>query len=312
MPISKIKNLEIVSLADGFYMRIPKFYFKFDSNQIDISFEPKEGYAKHRAFDVSGNFYIPVYAGSLEGSKIVYKPNKEPAQMGPKDSRSNGSLNSIGINKAVDIIDYCLDAGGHCMTIFEVSAINMLEYFLYQSDSRKYYPVNGSSDYKKILPKTGTFKSPLGLYDIEATLWCYVTGLIRPADNSKYLMFKEGVNPEDVTSFKAYNDLSLYKEYHNDILANTMRYIEYRGPTDNFTTVDDCQMWLPSYNENFYKVQTLLTTDGVFSYHRSNMFVKVFGCYDAVEGKGSFTKDLFSYDEDNWYNSTFRMVRYEI
>lgn len=300
-------NLRTINYTDGVYLEIPKFWYKFDSNNVDVTFEPEEGYIKHKAFDVYDQFYVPLYLPSLVNSNsdsLVYVEGKKPAQMG-----KGLELNSIGILEAKDIIDYCLEQDGHCMTIFEVSAINILEYYLHQQKNLKYFPVNGLLGYDKVLRKTGTFKSMLGLYDMESMLWQYATGLIRPQSNDKFLMFRDLVNPNNLDSFEIYNNLDLYKEYDNDILANTMRYIEYRGPTDNFTTVDDMQMFLPNLNDRFYKYQTLLTTDGVFSYHRPNMFVKVFGCYDTNEGKGIFTKDLFSFDKDNWYNSSFRIVR---
>jgi hypothetical protein len=39
-------------------------------------------------------------------------------------------------------------------------------------------------------------------------------------------------------------------------------------------------------------------------------FCKVFACFNAVKGKGTCSVDLFSHNNDVWYNSGFREVRY--
>lgn len=304
-------DLETVIINGSFYKKVPKFYYKFNSNDLSISFDKKEGYSIHRAFKNKGHeipyFLCPMYTASVEGSDIVYRPNLKPASV-------SGDLQRVGIKKASDIIDYCLDKGSHLMTIFESGAIQMLELYEYQRNGIHIEPRDWSRD----VPNTGTYRNTLGIYDTSGTLWNYVMGLTRPLDidtGGDFFVFKESLDITKLTSTDVFKNLKDIKDNYDVITLpqcpDICKYIEYRGPTDCFENNNVCtDMFIYSNNTDFYKTESSLTTDGIFSYHRKGLFCKVFACFNAVKGKGTCSIDLFSHNNDVWYNSGFREVRY--
>lgn len=68
-------DLETVIINDSFYKKVPKFYYKFNSNDLSISFDKKEGYSIHRAFKNKSQeipyFLCPMYTASVEGTCSV-------------------------------------------------------------------------------------------------------------------------------------------------------------------------------------------------------------------------------------------------
>lgn len=304
-------NFEAVKFEDGLYLKIPKFYYKIQSNDINIVFGHREGYKLHRAFinnnEVIECFYVPLYTASIKNDSIVYEAGRVPASI--------SDMKSIGITKASDIIDYCRDNGSHLMTIFESGAIQLLELYNHQRGTKYIEPKNWSTT----LPLTGSYEpNTIGLYDTSGILWNYVMGLTRPVDvdtGYDFYYFKDSIDVTELRSKDVFLNLNDIHTTYNRIslhqIPNICKYVEYRGPTDCFRTDDICtDMFIFNENTDFYETVSSLTTDGIFCYHRKGLFPKVFACFNTTKGKGTCTIDLFSHNNDVWYNSGFRGVRY--
>lgn len=65
-------DLETVIINGSFYKKVPKFYYKFNSNDLSISFDKKEGYSIHRAFKNKSHeipyFLCPMYTTKDKGT----------------------------------------------------------------------------------------------------------------------------------------------------------------------------------------------------------------------------------------------------
>lgn len=64
-------DLETVIINGSFYKKVLKFYYKFNSNDLSISFDKKEGYSIHRVFKNKSQ-EIPESGDSLLPLSYVY------------------------------------------------------------------------------------------------------------------------------------------------------------------------------------------------------------------------------------------------
>lgn len=66
-------DLETVIINGSFYKKVLKFYYKFNSNDLSISFDKKEGYSIHRVFKNKSQeipyFLYPMYTASVKGKE---------------------------------------------------------------------------------------------------------------------------------------------------------------------------------------------------------------------------------------------------
>lgn len=116
------------------FVFIPKFYFKWESNNLSISDNDEGGtYALHRAFINAGTeqdgFFISKYGCGNQSNTVVSKAGLDPIST---SSTHNGiaSLSSVTENIYASALLAVKDFGSnyHCSSIFQMNALALLAY----------------------------------------------------------------------------------------------------------------------------------------------------------------------------------------
>ncbi len=130
----------VLDVSGSAMVWIPRFYFKFDGNNLSISADPKTGYVIHRAFVDGGStkrgFFIDKYGcGNING-KFVSRQGIDPCST-HSDHNPIGNLNNSPSNNYGGLYKAVKTRGTaySLTTVFMYKALAMLSYAHGQSAS---------------------------------------------------------------------------------------------------------------------------------------------------------------------------------